>query len=128
MLTNKEIKRTIRLTKELDKDLVKKAKIKNLSISRFIRELIIININKNFLNGLKIFESLLFNCFENSKTFSNLGSNLNQIAYQLNSNRAIEEDELISLLNKIEKLTKKISRNNNKYMRLLRNLNDEIII
>jgi hypothetical protein len=103
------------------------AKKNKTSFSKIVRAAVDSYLNVDFVNRLKIFEAMILSVIENAKTFSNIGSNLNQIAFKLNSNSSVENKEIIATVKELEERVKKIGLQNTKLKRMLLNIENKKI-
>ncbi len=108
---------SVRIDAYQKKELERRAKISCTSISRYIRTIINIHFKKDFVNRIAVFEALILSVVEISHSLSNITSNLNQIAYKLNSYQNVEidyiehtQEELLKTLKKVQTKHSKIER------------------
>ncbi len=109
----------IRLDTQQHKELKKRARMSGASVSKYVRTIINIHFKKDFVNRLAIFEALIVGTVDISNSLSNLTSNLNQIAYKLNSYQDVEIKHIIKTQDDIFKILKKLQLRHGKLERAL---------
>jgi hypothetical protein len=116
------IRKCFRIPQPLADHITKTAKKNNSTFSKLVRAALESYLNVDFVNRLKIFEAMILSVVENAKSFSNIGSNLNQIAFKLNSNSSVENKEIIATIKELEQKVKKIGLQNAQLKRMLLNI------
>ena len=117
----------IRLNDNVIIALQKKAEKAKTNVSVIIRNAIDSFLNINFVDRLKIFEALIISIVKNAQTFSNIGSNLNQIAFQLNTKQDISIEEIKETLERLEKQNKIMKKEYGKIYKLILSMDRRLV-
>jgi hypothetical protein len=115
-------RKCFRIPQSLVDHITSAAKKKKSTFSEIVRGAVERYLNVDFIDRLKIFEAMILSVVENAKTFSNIGSNLNQIAFKLNNNSSVENKEIIATIKELEEKVKKIGLQNAQLKRMLQSI------